>query len=212
MASSYYSGQNAEKDPTNTFLWRFPLRRLEGEAIRDVVLSASGQLNLKAGGEPFYPALPESVREGYQGGKWILTKEGPETWRRSIYSYWKRGLKFPMFDVHDQPDPNVTTEKRNVSTVPTQALTLLNGEFVLIQTQHLAERVMREAPGDAADWVTRLYRITLSREPSEKELAVSLEFLNAERELQAGKNSPDLAALTNLSHVMLNSSEFLYIN
>ncbi len=212
MASSFYSGQNAEKDPTNTYFWRFPLRRLEGESIRDVVLSASGQLNLKAGGEPFYPALPESVREGYQGGKWILTKEGPETWRRSIYSYWKRGLKFPMFDVHDQPDPNVTTEKRNVSTVPTQALTLLNGEFVLLQTRHLAERVMREAPGGAGSWVKRLYRITLSREPSEKELAVSLEFLNSERKLQAEKDSPDVAALANLSHVMLNSSEFVYIN
>ena len=56
MASGFYSSQNVAQDPTNTFLWRYPVRRLEGEAIRDVVLSASGQLNLKAGGEPFYPA------------------------------------------------------------------------------------------------------------------------------------------------------------
>ena len=68
MASGFYNAENVEKDPTNTFLWRYPIRRLEGETIRDVVLSASGQLNLKAGGEPFYPALAESVREGYQGG------------------------------------------------------------------------------------------------------------------------------------------------
>ena len=223
MASSYYKSRNAEKDSTNTFLWRYPVRRLEGEAIRDVILSASGQLNLKAGGEPFYPALAESVREGYQGGKWILTKEGPETWRRSIYAYWKRGLKFPMFDVHDQPDQNVTTEKRNVSTVPTQALTLLNGEFALLQARYLADRVIGEAPADPAARVKRLYRITLSREPSEKELAVGLEFLSRERELQVVKASgsdsgagsrrgADQAALTNLSHVMLNTNEFLYIN
>lgn len=223
MASSYYKSRNAEKDSTNTFLWRYPVRRLEGEAIRDVILSASGQLNLKAGGEPFYPALAESVREGYQGGKWILTKEGPETWRRSIYAYWKRGLKFPMFDVHDQPDQNVTTEKRNVSTVPTQALTLLNGEFALLQARYLADRVIGEAPADPAARVKRLYRITLSREPSEKELAVGLEFLSSERQLQAAKASgpdsgagprrgADQAALTNLSHVMLNTNEFLYIN
>ncbi len=223
MASSFYNARNLEKDPTNTFLWRYPVRRLEGEAIRDVILSASGQLNLKAGGEPFYPALAESVREGYQGGKWILTEEGPETWRRSIYAYWKRGLKFPMFDVHDQPDQNVTTEKRNVSTVPTQALMLLNGEFALLQARYLADRVIGEAPTDPVARVKRLYRITLSREPSEKELAAGLEFLSSERELQAAKasgsdsgagsrRSADQAALTNLSHVMLNTNEFLYIN
>ena len=223
MASSFYKSRNIEKDSTNTFLWRYPVRRLEGEAIRDVILSASGQLNLQAGGEPFYPALAESVREGYQGGKWILTKEGPETWRRSIYSYWKRGLKFPMFDVHDQPDQNVTTEKRNVSTVPTQALTLLNGEFTLLQARYLADRVISEAPTDPAARVKRLYRITLSREPGERELAAGLEFLSKERELQAAKasgsdsnagsrRSADQAALTNLSHVMLNTNEFLYIN
>ncbi len=212
MASSFYNAENIEKDPTNKFMWRFAVRRLEGEAIRDVILSASGQLNLKAGGEPFYPALAESVREGYQGGKWLLTKEGPETWRRSIYSYWKRGLKFPMFDVHDQPDQNVTAEKRNVSTVPTQALTLLNGEFTLMQSGFLADRVIEESSSDPAARVDRLYLITLGREPNARELALSLDFLSNERELQTDKASPDHAALTNLSHVMLNANEFLYIN
>jgi hypothetical protein len=223
MASTFYDAQNVEKDPVNTFLWRYPVRRLEGETVRDVILSASGKINLKAGGESFYPALPESVRDGYQAGKWILTKEGPETWRRSIYSYWKRGMKFPLFDVHDQPDPNVTTEKRNISTVPTQALTLLNSEFVLLQARHLADRVMREASTDPAARVKRLYRITLSREPKERELAAGLEFLSTERRLQAAtasgsaagggpERSADQAALTNLSHVLLNANEFLFIN
>ena len=212
MASSFYNAENAEKDPNNKYMWRFPVRRLEGEAIRDVILSASGQLNLKAGGEPFYPALAESVREGYQGGKWVLTEEGPETWRRSVYAYWKRGLKFPLFDVHDQPDQNTTTEKRNVSTVPTQALTLLNGEFSLLQARFLADRVIDEAAAAPAARVDRLYRITLGRAPKAKELSVSLEFLAKERELQADSASPERAALTNLSHVMLNANEFLYIN
>jgi hypothetical protein len=181
-----------------------------------VILSASGQLNLQAGGESFFPATPESVREGYAAGKWILTKEEPSTWRRSIYSYWKRGMKFPMFDVHDQPDQNVTTERRNVSTVPTQALTLLNNEFVLLQSRFLAERVMREAGPDAAAQVKLLYRITVSRQPSEKELAGDLEFLSKERELEAAKASGSdtgaSAALTRLAHVMLNINEFVYIN
>ena len=155
------------------------------------------------------------MREGYQGGKWILTKEGPATWRRSIYAYWKRGLKFPLFDVHDQPDQNVTTEKRNVSTVPTQALTLINGEFMLLQARYLADRVIKEASGDATARVKRLYLITLGREPNAQELAFSLDFLRREREFQvaeAADRSADQAALTNLSHVLLNTNEFLHIN
>ena len=207
MEGAFYQAQNLEKDPDNKFFWRYPVRRLEGEIIRDVILSASGQINLKAGGPPFFPSLPQSVREGYRQGKWILTKEEPATWRRSVYSYWKRGMKYPMFDVHDQPDQNVTTERRNVSTVPTQALTLLNNEFVLLQSRYLAERVAAEAGPDAAAQVKLLYRITLGRQPTEKELTGDLQFLNKERELSQGS-----APLTHLAHVMLNSNEFVYIN
>jgi hypothetical protein len=216
MGSAFYQARNAEKDPDNVFLWRYPVRRLDGEIIRDLILSASGQLNLEAGGPPFFPSLPQRVRDGYRQGKWILTKEEPATWRRSVYSYWKRGMKFPMFDVHDQPDQNVTTEKRNITTVPTQALTLLNNEFVLLQARYLAERVAREAgSNDPAAQIKTLYRIALSREPSPAELAGQLDFIRKQREFRAGKGtgeSIEQAALTDLSHVMLNANEFVYIN
>jgi hypothetical protein len=223
MASSFYRPENAERDPDNIFLWRYPVRRLEAEAIRDVILSASGQLNLQAGGLPFFPSIPKSVREGYRQGKWILTKEEPATWRRSIYSYWKRGMKYPMFEVHDQPDVNVTCEKRNTSTVPTQALTLLNNEFVLMQARHLADRVLAEAGADAEAQVKVMYRIALSREPNQRELDGNLAFLKKQHEYQLAKasgsgsgagstESADLGALTDLAHVMLNANEFVYIN
>jgi Protein of unknown function (DUF1553)/Protein of unknown function (DUF1549)/Planctomycete cytochrome C len=215
MASGISQAPNLEKDPTNTYLWRFPLRRLEAEAIRDIILSASGQINLQAGGAPFFPAIPKSVRESYLQGSWVMTKEEPSTWRRSVYAYWKRGLKYPMFEVHDQPDPNVTCEMRNTTTVPTQALTLLNNEFVLIQARHFAERVAREAGDDPAKQIRYLYRIALSREPERKELEQSLAFLQKQREYHATRASvPDsaLAALTDLAHVMLNANEFVYIN
>jgi hypothetical protein len=219
MGSSFYRAGNAEKDPDNTFLWRYPVRRLEGEIIRDVILSASGQINLEAGGTPFFPSLPQRVRDGYRQGKWILTKEEPATWRRSVYSYWKRGMKYPMFDVHDQPDQNVTTEKRNITTVPTQALTLLNNEFVLLQARYLAERVIRETgSNDPGAQVKTLYRIALSREPAAAELAGQIDFLRKQREFRAAKGGAtsganvDLAALTDLSHVMLNANEFVYLN
>ena len=129
------------------------------------------------------------MREGYRQGKWILTKEEPATWRRSVYSYWKRGLKYPMFDVHDQPDQNVTSEKRNITTVPTQALTLLNNEFVLLQARHLAERVMREA-GQRCDSQDRaLYRIALSREPTPKEMAQLSGFPRKQRTITRPRSS-----------------------
>ena len=79
----------------------FPQRRLEAEAIRDLVLNASGNLNLEMGGKPFFPPIPKSVRLSFTKGEWSLTKEGPGVWRRSVYSYWKRGLKYPMFEVFD---------------------------------------------------------------------------------------------------------------
>jgi len=215
QASSASQAANLEKDPTNIHLWRFPLRRLEAEAIRDVILSASGQINLQAGGQPFFPAIPKSVRESYLQGKWVMTREEPSTWRRSVYAYWKRGLKYPMFEVHDQPDPNVTCEMRNTTTVPTQALTLLNNEFVLVQARYLAERVAGEAGSDPARQILALYRIALSREPSRKEMGQNLDFLLKQRDYHAAKASGSnytLSALTDLSHVMLNANEFVYIN
>jgi hypothetical protein len=214
MASNFYQAADAEKDPTGICLWRFPLRRMEAEAIRDTILSASGKINLQAGGEPFFPSIPKSVREGYRQGKWILTREEASTWRRSVYSYWKRGLKYPMFEVLDQPDLNVTCERRNVTTVPTQALTLLNNEFVLLQAQYFAERVAADVGSDTTRQIEDLYSIALSRRPTPKELESQLAFLQRQREYHVAhaSRSADLAALTDLAHVMLNATEFVYIN
>jgi hypothetical protein len=213
MASGFSRPENLEQDPNNVYLWRFPLRRLEAEAIRDAILSASGNLNLQAGGEPFFPAIPPAVRESYRQGKWVLTGEDDSTWRRSIYAYWKRGLKYPMFEVHDQPDPNVTCERRNITTVPTQALTLLNNEFVLIQARSLARRVYRDAGGDPEKQVRLLYRIALSREPVRNELESNLAFILRQRDYHNVRGAgADLEALTDLAHVMLNTNEFVYIN
>ena len=187
MASSFYRAANFEKDPDNVYLWRFPMRRLEGEIIRDMILSASGQLNLQAGGPPFFPALPRAAREeAARVGKWLLTKEEPSTWRRSIYSYWKRARKFPMFEVFDQPDTMVTCERRNSTTVPTQALTLLNNEFVLLQSRHFAERVEEDGRRSRRPDQDGL-SIALSREPSPKEMTESLQFLEKQRTHHAAK-------------------------
>jgi hypothetical protein len=239
MASAFYQTADLEKDPTDIYLWRFPIRRMEAEIVRDVMLDASGDLNREAGGPPFFPSIPRSVRADQPRGVWELTTEGPDTWKRSVYAYAKRGLKYPMFEVFDLPDLNITCERRIVSTVPTQALTMLNNEFTLLEAGHFANRVFREAGTDPDVQVKTMYRIALSREPSAQELASNVAFLKKQSsaagangagaagangrspaDQPAGaaaangatsKNLEAIAALTDLAHVVLNLNEFLYI-
>jgi hypothetical protein len=111
--------------------------------------------------------------------------------------------------VHDQADLNVTCEKRNVTTVPTQALTLLNNEFVLIQARHFADRVILEAGSDPANQVSTLYRIAFSRAPTAKESESMQAFIRKQQDYHKGAV---LSALTDAAHVILNSNEFVYIN
>jgi len=215
MASGFSREADLASDPTNRYLWRFPTRRMEAEIIRDATLDASGKLNLQAGGEPFFPAIPISVRADQPRGTWELTKEEPSTWRRGVYAYVKRGLKYPMFEVFDEPDLNVTSEKRATSTVPTQALTLLNNEFMLIQAGHFADRVLKEAGADAEKEIRTMYRIALSREPTPSEIRNNLSFLEKQRAWAGSKGgTPESAvrsALADLAHVTLNLNEFVYI-
>jgi hypothetical protein len=215
MASAYYQAEDLQKDPTDVYLWRFPIRRMEAEILRDNVLDASGNLNLQAGGPPYFPSIPISVRADQPRGTWDLTKEGPDTWRRGVYAYVKRGLKYPMFEVYDLPDLNVTCERRATSTVPTQALTMLNNEFMLMQADAFARRVLKEAGSDPAAQVKAMYEIALSREPTRKEIDNNVAFLKKQQEQgKAGGGNEEtaaLSALTDLAHVTLNLNEFVYI-
>ena len=207
MASSHGSAAAAKADPENNLLWRYRQRRLEGEVIRDIILDAAGNLNLAAGGPGFFPPIPEEVRESFPKGKWDMSAPGPENWRRSVFAYAKRGLRYPLFEVFDQPSMNVTCERRTTTTVPTQALTLLNNTFALSQARAYAERVAELAIGDTAR-INKAYRIALSRAPTEAELKTNLDFLNRQRDYHQGDS---LAALTDLCNVILNLNEFLYV-
>ena len=96
------------------------------------------------------------------------------------------------------PDQNTSCGRRNVSTVPTQALTLLNDEYVLKQAKLFADRVAEAAPNDHAKQIDLAYRIALARPPHEKELAMGLDFLQRR-------------TLADYTHVLLNLNEFLYV-
>ena len=198
MASAFEDAADREKDPQNQYLWRFRTQRLDAEIVRDSILSASGGINLTIGGPPVFPPMPKELLTEANHGIWKSEEDGPDVWRRSVYVYRKRGLAFPMFQVFDLPEQNVTSGARNVSTVPTQALTLLNDEFVLRQAQLFADRVKKDAGDDPARQIDLAYRIALTRPPSPAELAVALDVTKQQ-------------SLVDLTHVLLNLNEFVYI-
>ena len=198
MASQYDNPADAAKDPDDNYLWRFRMQRLDAESVRDVILAAGGALDLKMFGPPVFPHLPSEVASSTTEGVWRKEEDGPRVWRRSVYVYRKRGLVFPMFEVFDLPDQNSACGRRNVSTVPTQALTLLNDEFVLRQAKLFADRVKEAAPDDAARQVDLAYRIALSRPPRAEEAGLAADFLKTR-------------SLADFTHVLFNLNEFLYV-
>ena len=197
MASAFEDAADREKDPQDQYLWRFRAQRLDAEVLRDTILTASGGINLTFGGPPVFPPLPKGLFTEANHGIWKTEEDGPDVWRRSVYVYRKRGLAFPMFQVFDLPEQNVTSAARYVSTVPTQALTLLNDAFVLRQAQLFADRVKKEAGDDPARQIDLAYRIALTRPPSQAELAIALDVT---------KNQ----SLVDLTHVLVNVNEFVY--
>jgi hypothetical protein len=197
MASVYDNPANTKVDLENRYLWRFRPQRLEAEIVRDSMLMAGGNINLAVGGEPIFPHIPADILLGQLRGKWENTPEGPAAWRRGVYVYRRRSLPYPMFDTFDHPDMNVTAGARNVSTVPTQALTLLNNPFVLNQAKFLAERVRREAT-DPYTQVDLAYRIALARPATETESKIGLDLISK-------------YSLESFTHVVLNLDEFMYM-
>ncbi len=198
MASQYTDAADSAKDADNQYLWCFRLHRLEAEIVRDAILATSGALDRKLGGPPVFPPIAPEILASMSGGIWKQESDGPAVWRRSVYVYRKRGLVFPMFEVFDLPDQNTSCGRRNVSTVPTQALTLLNDEFVQKQAKLFADRVREAAPEDPAKQVELAYRIALSRPPRADEAALGGEFLRKR-------------TLADLTNVLLNLNEFLYV-
>jgi len=217
MSATYRqaSGTVPGEDPADAT--RFALRsslfgrrhrqRMEAEVIRDSILAVSGKLNLQSGGPGIKPRIRADLLDASQRNKWpVLKEEGPAQWRRSIYIYVKRQLLMPSLELFDAPTTTDSCALRTQSTVPTQALVLMNDEFVEEQAGHLAGRAAAEAGDDPERFVERLFLLTLAKKPSASKRQQALEFLQARTE--AGSRE---TARRDLAHVLLNSSEFVYI-
>jgi hypothetical protein len=162
------------KDPQNALLWRFQPQRLESEQIRDAIFTACGDL-----------------KTDKQAGPSVVYGEPV----RSIFTRIMRNNRDPLADVFDAPQWFSSASSRDVTTTPIQSLLLLNSPFMLKRGEALAARVAKEAQGDEAAQVRRLYQILFARLPSTTEAVRSAAFL---KEVRAQKPTVAVtAALAN---------------
>ena len=198
MASSFINEQNSLADLENHFMWRYRPQRLEAEAVRDVILATSGGIDLKVGGKPIFPHIPQEILDtAVLFGRLDNQVDGPEVWRRSLYVYRRRTLSFPFFETFDLPDQNQTINTRNTSTVAPQALTLMNNPFVLSQAELFSDTIEEKVPYNVDQQVEMVYQTALTRPPTQEEAEV-------------GRQLVELGSLDDLTHVVFNLSEFLY--
>lgn len=167
-----------ELDPENRWLSVFPSRRMTGEVLRDALLSASDSLVGTMGGPSVYPPQPASVMQlAYGAPVWDVSR-GEDRFRRSLYTFKKRTAPFAAFSTFDSPSGEVCTARRDTSTTPLQALTLLNDPMFLEIADLLALKVESELGAAASDVerVQRLFERLLVRMPTESETAMMIEF------------------------------------
>ena len=195
--SSRGTPEAARVDADNRLLWRQAPRRLEAEAFRDAVLAVSGEIDLRLGGPGYRDFKVSSAgdNETYT----VFDAVGGDFNRRSLYRTWVRTGTSPLLDLLDCPDPSVATPRRTVTSTPLQALALLNNRFMEHHAERFAERLKREAPQGAAAQVRRAYDLAFARQPTDAELALGRRF--------AAKHG-----LAQLCLVLLNTSEFSYID
>jgi mono/diheme cytochrome c family protein len=208
--SSQGNPQNLHRDPANVYLWRFNMRRLTGEEIRDSMLAVSGQLNPQMFGPSVYPPLPQEVLAGQSvPGQGWPTSPSEQACRRSIYVHVKRSLRVPILVGFDQPDPDSSCPVRYVTTVPTQALGLLNGAFTQEQAAAFAQRLFQEFPNDAVARIRRAIRLTTGRHPTQREIQDDLQFIHR---LMDEHKLDERSAWARYCLMCLNTNEFIYID
>jgi mono/diheme cytochrome c family protein len=189
---------NVAVDPENRYFWRMPRQRLEAEIIRDEMLAVAGTLDRTLGGPNVYPYIDPDLFEVSSRRNWPgKADDDPSTWRRSLYVYSKRSIRYPLFEAFDQPNLINSVDRRNRSTVAPQALLLMNNATVLFHAGKFAERVVRDAGETPAAQVTQAFRLALGRAPDAVELKASLDFVRE-------------STLADLCHALFNLNEFIY--
>jgi hypothetical protein len=200
----------AARDPGNVWYGRADRRRLEAECVRDAMLAAAGRLDRRRPGPHPFPPL----------SAWGWTQHHPfkavyPSAHRSVYLMTQRLQRHPFLALFDGPDTNVTTDVRSSSTVPLQALYLMNDPFVREQAGGLARRVAEATAGPAGRFALAC-ELTWGRPPTPAETSAALEYLrHYGRELARTGAPPgefEREAWTSLARVLLCSNEFIYLD
>ncbi|WP_442511167.1 PSD1 and planctomycete cytochrome C domain-containing protein [Novipirellula sp. SH528] len=206
--SSDFVPENAEADPGNQWYWRYNLRRLEAEAIRDGLLAVSGTLDRTTGGN-----IMQYKNREYVFNHTSEDKSKYDSSRRSIYVPVIRNHLYDMFQLFDYNDASVLTGDRNTSTIAPQALFLMNSELVAELALAFADRLLESEP-DAEPRIDRLYLETYGRHASAAELSDASNFLTQFRAFQQESDSdtdPERLAWQALCQAIVSSSEFVYL-
>jgi hypothetical protein len=209
MASDF-DPQNHAIDPSNRFLWRMERRRLDAEEIRDAMLAASGELELK---RPEGSPVLELPNAQIKGGKGLQDIKRPSNFR-SVYLPELRNNVPEMLQVFDAADPSLIIGKRDVTTVATQALFLMNSPFVIKQSDLLAKRVLGAQGLSPPARIDLAYRLTLGRLPTDREKSDVTRYLaDYRKSLESGghKGNAGQAAWTSFCQTLFASGEFRYV-
>ncbi len=163
--SSEPNDAGVKADPENRLLWRMNRQRLQAESIRDTILVVSGQLDRTA--------LGNTIKKGTVAERDYVFDDV----RRSVYTPIFRNRLLELYEVFDFPDPNMVAGRRNVSTVPTQALYMMNSPFVMTQARNAAALSLKEGVKES-DRIDLAYRKTLGRLPTPRERELALQYLS----------------------------------
>ncbi len=215
MSSTYRMSSKADKaalakDPENDLIWRFDMRRLGAEEVRDSILAVTGNLNRKMGGPSILVKLPEEVLAGQSvpGAGWGESTPEEQA-RRSVYIKSKRSLAVPILASFDAPETDATCPVRFATTQPTQALGMMNSAFLQTQSVEFAGRIAKRAGTDPATRVRIALLQVFQRPPTKTEIARGVALLS---DLQTKDNKTEDEALAAFCLVALNLNEFIYLD
>ena len=204
------SAKELAKDPTNELFWRFDMRRLSGEEIRDSMLALSGRLNLKMHGPGVYPKIAADIlagqsRPGEGWGNSTLQEQS----RRSIYIHVKRSLITPILADFDFADTDSSCPARFATTQPSQALGLMNSEFAMSEASEFAARLEREVSAGMRAQVAQGLRLALCREAAPESVERGCDFIES---LEKEHRLSPQRALAYYCLLVLNLNEFIYLD
>ncbi|ADG69043.1 protein of unknown function DUF1549 [Planctopirus limnophila DSM 3776] len=157
-------------DPENRWLARGPRLRLSAEMVRDQALFVSGLLSRKMGGPPVRPPQPKlGLNAAFGGNTDWETSQGEDQYRRAIYTQWRRSNPYPSMITFDAPTREVCNLRRVRTNTPLQALVTLNDPVIIEASQHLAQRMLKEAPADLEGQIAWIWSTVLCRQPTPEE-------------------------------------------